>query len=279
MQDTRLNLPRLAFLLALGLASFSCFGESSATVPDDTAGKAASRNGTVLIELFTSQGCSSCPPADRLLTRLAADPRYAGRVVPLAFHVDYWNHLGWQDPFSSADWSHRQNQYAAAFRSRRIYTPQLVTNGRGDVVGSQEREVRAAIEKELAREPASRLALRVDPPAGGMVRVTVSAQLARSVGRESLEAWVALYQDRLSTPVRAGENGRSTLRNDRVVRELRKVFALNGQAGARGAGSVDFKIPTSWPAGDLGVAAFLQDPVSRGIEGAASRALVAPPSR
>ena len=76
----------------------------------------------LVVELFTSQGCSSCPPADRLLTKLAQDPRYAGRVIPLSFHVDYWNYIGWTDPYSSRRWSERQRQYAAkAFRSDRIY--------------------------------------------------------------------------------------------------------------------------------------------------------------
>jgi hypothetical protein len=87
----------------------------------------------IIIELFTSQGCSSCPPADRLLKRLAGDPR----VIPLSFHVDYWNYIGWTDPFSSKRWSERQQGYARAFRSNRIYTPQLVVSGRTGASGSR----------------------------------------------------------------------------------------------------------------------------------------------
>src|SRR5690348_11228611 len=102
---------------------------------------AAPGNGPVVVELFTSQGCSSCPPADRLLSKLGEDPRFAGKVLPLSFHVDYWNSIGWQDPFSSARWSARQNDYARAFRSDRIYTPQTVVNGTSECVGNDERAV------------------------------------------------------------------------------------------------------------------------------------------
>ena len=110
----------------------------------------APETGPIVIELFTSQGCSSCPPADRLLSRLASDPKLAGRVIPLAFHVDYWNYIGWQDPFSSPRWSERQRSYGRTFRSNRIYTPQLVVGGRTDCVGSQEGEVMKKIGEALA---------------------------------------------------------------------------------------------------------------------------------
>jgi hypothetical protein len=120
--------------------------------------------GPVVIELFTSQGCSSCPPADRLLTRLAQDSKLAGQVIPLSFHVDYWDYIGWQDPFASPRWSERQRQYGRAFRSNRIYTPQLVVNGRTECVGSQEGVVRRQIEAALAAAPAGRVTLEIGSP-------------------------------------------------------------------------------------------------------------------
>ena len=125
-----LALPLLAVLSVLLLLSRS--GETEPQRAGDAAG------GPVLLELFTSQGCSSCPPADRLLTRLAGDRKLAGQVIPLSFHVDYWDYIGWQDPFASPRWSERQRQYGRAFHSNRVYTPQLVINGRTECVGSQE---------------------------------------------------------------------------------------------------------------------------------------------
>src|SRR5436190_6281924 len=109
----------------------------------------------VVVELFTSQGCSSCPPADALLSDIVHDESLRGRVIPLAFHVDYWDRLGWRDPFSSAEWSRRQYFYVRALNVNSAYTPQIVVNGAKQFVGSN----RAALEQALValshRKPAS----------------------------------------------------------------------------------------------------------------------------
>src|SRR5687767_14525236 len=102
----------------------------------------------VVVELFTSQGCSSCPSADALLRRIAADPKLRGKVIPLAYHVDYWNHLGWRDPFSSREWSQRQGDYVRAMKLSSAYTPQIVVNGVREMVGSNSFQVYRAIEEE-----------------------------------------------------------------------------------------------------------------------------------
>ncbi|HXO22276.1 MAG TPA: DUF1223 domain-containing protein [Thermoanaerobaculia bacterium] len=221
----------------------------------------------VVVELFTSQGCSSCPPADRLLSRLTGDADLAGRVIPLAFHVDYWNYIGWQDPFSSADWSKRQNDYARAWGENRIYTPQLVVNGKTECVGSDERLVRQRIAEALKAAPAGQVGLKVEPAAGGL-RVEADARLAGGVGRD-LDLLVALYETGLSTPVKAGENARQTLQNDYVVRRLARVLTLPAAAGSAKSGAVSLALDPTWKRGNLGVAAFLQDPVTRMIHGAA----------
>ncbi|HEX7183898.1 MAG TPA: DUF1223 domain-containing protein [Thermoanaerobaculia bacterium] len=232
-------------------------------------------DGPVIVELFTSQGCSSCPPADRLLSRLTRDPKLAGKVIPLAFHVDYWDYIGWQDPFASPRWSQRQREYARAFRSNRIYTPQLVVNGRTDCVGSQEGEVARRIGQALSAEPAGRVTLAAEPPgADGRLRVKVGAKLARDAAQGDLDLWVAVYQKGLVTPVGSGENASRTLHNDYVVRRLEKALTLPGKkAGAERSGEIVLGIDKRWPVKDLGVAAFLQDPKTLAIHGAAARSL------
>ncbi len=218
--------------------------------------------GPVVIELFTSQGCSSCPPADRLLTRLAGDPR----VIPLSFHVDYWNYIGWTDPFSSKRWSERQEAYARAFRSNRIYTPQLVVSGRTGLNGSDEAGARKRIAEALAAEPAGRVTLAVEP-AQDRLKVKVGAKLSRAV-QGPLDLWVAVYETGLITKVGAGENSSSTLHNDYVVRRLEKALTLVGSADSA---ELVLGLDKRWKRESLGVAAFLQDPKTMVIHGAAVR--------
>lgn len=230
-----------------------------------------SGTGVAVVELFTSQGCSSCPPADRLLSRLARDAKYQGKVIPLSFHVDYWNHIGWTDPFSSARWSERQRAYARVFRSNRIYTPQVVVNGRAEVVGSQEGVVLGKISEALGDEPSGRVTLAISPPtADGHLKVQVGAKLAKA-GPGPLDLWVAVYQSGLETPVGSGENASQKLRNDHVVRRLEKAFTLPATAGAEKTTEVVLGLDKRWKTESLGVAAFLQDPATMAIHGAAAR--------
>ena len=261
--------PLFLALLAMVLVSRGSSGET---------GKAPAPNAdsrTAVVELFTSQGCSSCPPADRLLSKLAGDPRYQGKVIPLSFHVDYWNYIGWTDPYSSRRWSERQQLYAArAFHTNRIYTPQVVVNGRAECVGSQEGAVIDRIIGALAAEPAGRVSLALDPPTpDGHLRVKVGAKLAKAAGPGSLDLWVAVYESGLSTAVGAGENASRTLRNDRVVRRFEKALTLPAAAGAEKAGEIVLGLDKRWKVENLGVAAFLQDPATLAIHGAAAREL------
>jgi hypothetical protein len=161
----------------------------------------------VVLELFTSQGCSSCPPADALLRKLSTDPR----VIPLSFHVDYWNHLGWKDPFSSREWSQRQGEYVRAMKLGSAYTPQLVVNGARQVVGSSAAAVYKAIEEESRRRPEGTVALRRTPDG-----VKVEAKTAR----KDVELVIVTYDDGATTKVKRGENGGKTLANVAIVRSL-----------------------------------------------------------
>src|SRR3954466_5137404 len=107
----------------------------------------------VVVELFTSQGCSSCPPADALIHDITGDPALRGRVIPLAFHVDYWDSLGWRDPFSSKEWSERQVRYARTMHLSSAYTPQAVVRGTREFVGSNRSALSAALEKASNEKP------------------------------------------------------------------------------------------------------------------------------
>jgi len=263
----------LASLLLLGLAALTLVAatpQSSSSSPSDASAAAS----PVVVELFTSQGCSSCPPADRLLTQLGQDRELAGRVIPLSFHVDYWNSIGWRDPFSSADWSGRQSRYSDAFRlNGRVYTPQAVINGRSECVGSEESEVRQRIAEALKTPADGRVALHLAPEAGSVKAEVDASVVGNPTTKHGLDVWVALYETNLSTAVGRGENAHRTLRNDYVVRRLVKAFTLPATPGAAHSGSVALAIDPSWKRGDLGVAAFLQDPATLAIHGAAAERL------
>ena len=220
----------------------------------------------VVLELFTSQGCSSCPPADRLLSRLGRDPELGARVVPLSFHVDYWNRLGWRDPFSSPDWSERQARYVRALRARSAYTPQLVVDGERELVGSHEGRVRDAIRRSLGEPPVGRLEVQVGRPVDGELPVRVSAELLDGTPRHDL--MLALFQTGLETDVPQGENAGRHLANDYVVRRLTRVTELSPES-RRVEESVRLPVDPEWGAGDLGVAAFLQSPQDLAIGAAA----------
>lgn len=256
-------------LMALSLITLLALAAQGGTAPGQ-----GGPGGPVVLELFTSQGCSSCPPADRLLTHLGQDPKLAGRVIPLAFHVDYWDYIGWRDPFDSQRWSQRQQEYARAFRSNRIYTPQLVVAGRTECVGSEEGDVLRQIGDALDAPPAGRVTLAVDPlTPDGQLRVKVGARLSRTAAPGDLDLWVAVWETGLVTAVGAGENASRTLHNDYVVRRFEKALTVPGTAGAERSGEIVLGIDKRWKVAQLGVAAFLQDPATLHIHGAAARAL------
>jgi hypothetical protein len=223
--------------------------------PTATSGKAITKavqapSGIVVLELFTSQGCSSCPPADRLISSLASAGKLGDRqVVPLSFHVDYWNDLGWADPFSSPRWSHRQREYAGALHESGVYTPQVVIGGRAHVVGSDRRR----LEKAVAMAP-SLESLQVNAVWSGQT-LEVHSDSAQVAGTE---LWVAVWQDGLSTKVEHGENQGEIMRNNHVVRQLTKL-------SAKGAASV--VLDPAWR--NLGGLVFAQRTSDRAIVAAA----------
>ncbi|MCU1244801.1 MAG: hypothetical protein JWN02_711 [Acidobacteria bacterium] len=211
----------------------------------------------VIVELFTSQGCSSCPPADALLRTVSRDPAYRGMIIPLAFHVDYWDRLGWRDPFSMRQATQRQMQYVHAMQLSSAYTPQVVVGGTTQMVGSDERGLREAITAAAARKPEGSLMLT---EVGGTVSVDTTAPVA------GLELLVAVYENEASTKVERGENGGRTLQNDAIVRQFLRV--TNIPAGKSNQ-HVSLTPDPAWKRAHLGLAAMLQDPRTLRIVAAA----------
>ena len=192
------------------------------------AGAAETTRVPVLVELFTSEGCSSCPPADAALIRLLRDQPIAGvRIIALSEHVDYWDDLGWRDPFSSPSFTHRQEAYARRLPSGGVYTPQLVVGGAFHLVGSKEDAARAAI-VAAATEPLGEVSARV--VAGHEAALEVAARWPTGIEAEIL---VALVQDRATSRVEHGENAGRTLEHVAIARTISSVGSGTGSFSGR----------------------------------------------
>ncbi len=210
----------------------------------------------VVLELFTSQGCSSCPPADQALQALTAK---AGQdIYALSFHVDYWNRLGWQDPFSTKQFTDRQRQYDRALNSQ-TYTPQLIVNGKQSLVGSNRSQIGQAV-AAVQRQPASTF-VGLDGQVtyvGNQAVVTYELSVS---GAYRIN--VALVQKEARTTVRTGENGGRTLVNTNVVRQF-KTLDQNGLSG-----SVTLPIPAGLSADQMAVLVYAQRTDTGQVVGAA----------
>jgi hypothetical protein len=179
---------------------------------------AAAEERPILVELFTSEGCSSCPPADALLAELAARPE----VLALSFHVDYWDRLGWKDPFSSAAATQRQQHYADLLRLGTVYTPQIVVDGKWQAVGSSRAEVEHILDAAQRAHEQVPLALAVDH---GRAQI----RLGPNADAGSVVELIG-FDRRHVTPVARGENAGRTLAHVDVVRGIEEVGRLDGRA-------------------------------------------------
>lgn len=219
-------------------------------IPLARAAACAAQSGeqrAVLLELYTSEGCDSCPPADRRLSQFRDRSEYAGRLVPLAFHVDYWDRLGWTDRFASPRYTERQQAMARLGRSRLVYTPQFLRNGRDWRSGASPLDAAGDV------RPGARIDLQLD--AAGSAGLAVSGEIVAA--QPGLEAWLALYENQLESAVRSGENSGKTLRHDYVVRHL--AGPLVPDRAGRLRLRQEFALEPDWKRADLGVAAFVQD--------------------
>ncbi len=174
----------------------------------------------VLVELFTSEGCSSCPPADALLREWNGRTTASGRkVIGLSEHVTYWNHLGWTDPYSADAFTERQNLYGERFHLDSVYTPQLVVNGRAQLVGSRRAGMLAALDAQAAYP------LTVELQSATLIadRIDVSARISGSLPDPDADLFAAVTDDMDETEVRRGENAGETLHHSSVVREIVRI--------------------------------------------------------
>lgn len=223
-----------------------------ASISPSYAAQCTAKSGThvvPLLELYTSEGCSSCPPADQWLSNLDID---VTKVTPLAFHVDYWNYIGWKDRFSKADFSNRQRKLAtnsAGF----VYTPQFVLNGK-DFRGWNNARLTQATERIQQQSSSAQLELDAVQSANAEIMLKATATIADSALAKRADIYVALYENKLVSKVNAGENNGSELHHDYVVRELFGAYPMQADAFSK-----QFNLNMAWKKRDAGAVLFVQD--------------------
>ena len=261
-----------AILLAIGFNRGSARSDQFEAVNPATFGEGGAI--PVLVELFTSEGCSSCPPADELLMRLVqTQPVPGAQIVALSEHVDYWNRLGWKDPYSSAEFTERQNGYARAFGSEDIYTPQMIVDGGVAFVGGSENKAREAI-AATARLPKAVVEIKLsDKRDGGTLRfvIRVASSSDFKPGAEA-EVLLALTEDGLRSDVSRGENAGRKLAHTAVVRKLVTLGSVKLSDG--NVFTAEPGVNREWKRDRLRAVAFVQERTSRRILGAAAMAIV-----
>ncbi len=217
-----------------------------------------------MVELFTAEGCSSCPPADQLLARLEqSQPVPEADIIVLGEHVDYWNQLGWKDRFSAHMYTERQQDYAYSFAIEDIYTPQMVVNGQAQFIGADGPRALQEI-RRAAAAPHSRVSLqRKDPTA---LALTVSNFPA---GIKNVEILLAITEDSLGTDIRAGENVGHRLTHTGVVRSLVSVARLDARKSPDFAADLPLRLPDDWNRENLNAVVLVEIRGSHRIVGAA----------
>ena len=223
----------------------------------------AGDKGFAVVELFTSEGCSSCPPADQLVAKIEKEVKDRP-VYILAYHVDYWNNAHWKDAFSNADYSKRQQDYASWLHVQSVYTPQIVVNGRMEFVGSEESVLRSAITGNLLKDQGMPLSLNIASADHDQ------ATLKYTAGKidKNTALYIAVLQKNAQTKVGGGENEGHTLSHVQIVRKLQKV-ALKGDTG-----ETKVALPKGFDKQDWEIIGFLQNTASGLVTGAAKASFV-----
>lgn len=247
MKPTKfLTISTCLILLAFAIKAFA----NHKVTPAKNNSQIANGKGFALVELFTSEGCSSCPPADALLARIQKETKDKP-VYILAYHVDYWNHQGWKDVFSSAEYTNRQRAYSH-FLNVSIYTPQVVVNGRSEYVGSDEPALRSAITGALAIAPVASVTLLAQQNGD---KLTVNYEVSGTTNTGQL--LIAIVQKNAVSKIQGGENEGRTLAHAQIVRGLQM---LNITPEKKGAGII--KLPKGFDSESWEVVGFIQDKAS-----------------
>jgi hypothetical protein len=243
---------KLYFLICLLVLSSMFF---SFNTLNNIKNKRASDRGFAVVELFTSEGCSSCPPADDAVGRLDGP---AKNIYVLSFHVDYWNYLGWKDKYSNSAYSERQQQYGTIFHIENIYTPQIVVNGKTQFVGSNETQLKESISAAVAETPDNNIQIKFLQTNNHKIPVSII-----STGDTKLKLNVALVQNFAKDFIQRGENKGRTLSHYFIVRDF-KVSANQSEAK-----TYYLDLPDDLKPSDCSVVAFLQNPIDGHITSAA----------
>ncbi|MEP6924056.1 MAG: DUF1223 domain-containing protein [Pyrinomonadaceae bacterium] len=277
---TALSLFLVAFIGTLALILINCASTNQIAASMETPTAAATnienmgdtkptndgKRTPVIVELFTSEGCSSCPPADANLSMLVKEQPVAGaEIIGLSEHVDYWNRLGWADPFSSGQFSGRQGEYSQYFKRDDVYTPQIIVNGQREVGGG---DMRGALKQiaEAAKEPQGNISIEIAKETGNVLSLQVkAANLPKITSNDSAIVLLAITENNLTSNVARGENGGRRLRHTAVTRYLQNIgSAINGDKPL----SADVTLDKDWKRENLNVVAFVQEIGSRKILGA-----------
>lgn len=258
-------------VLTLGSAFRRGFLSATPQTPTSQAKESSMERSPVLVELFTSEGCSSCPPADALLAQLVAQQPVAGaHVIPLEEHVDYWNGPGWFDPFSSWEFTERQQEYGRKFDTGSVYTPQMIVDGHSEFVGSRGSQARQSIAQAAQQaKTAVRLTLAQGDPRAAALQVSVG-RLAGATPKDKAEVFLAITEAGLHSNVKGGENAGEDLHHAPVVRVLRKIGQADPLGDTAFASSQSLSLSGSWKRENLRAVVFIQEKKSRRILGAAS---------
>lgn len=239
----------IRYLTGSFLVSTFLFTQASAIAAECTA---KTGNETIpLLELYTSEGCSSCPPADKWISKIKHDK---SKVTPLAFHVDYWDYIGWKDKFSKAEYSDRQRKTAAFGGAGFVYTPQFVFNGR-DFKGWDNSRLNSAINQTQKLASRANLTLDANTQADGSIKLKATASATNSADAKKTDVFIALYENGLLTQVKAGENNGRELKHDYVVRKLFGAYQIN----SLNEFNKSFNLGKSWQGKDAGAVIFVQD--------------------
>ncbi|PRQ31494.1 putative thioredoxin-like protein [Rosa chinensis] len=260
----------------MGRRLFACFGKGLSSSPSssathekhtsaataDVSAEEQRKSGPVLVELFSSQGCTTSPVAELLLSRLGRGDFNGSDVPPvvvLAYHVDYWDYMGWKDPYGSSQWTVRQKAYIEALKQDTMFTPQVVVQGTAQCVGNDENDLLTSI-KQATRYAAPTFQATFERPSPDSLQVSLTGALRTKVDSNGANVMVALYESGLVTDCPSGENKGRVLSNDYVVRRLEKLCTVKDVPAKKTiSGTITFPLWQSFNATKCGMVVFIQN--------------------